>query len=143
MPGYFEGLGISLMYPENWTAEEDVESRSVTIESPGGTFLSVTRCSDIEQAFLQTREMMESEYDEVETEELSRTLGDGTIVGIIQRFVYLDLIVTSQLLKLHSKSLPSPGAVLVQVQGEDNDLDEKQPVFDAILTSLLQPRPGP
>ena len=80
---------------------------------------------------------MEGEYEEVETEPLSRVLGESLLEGITQRFVYLDLIVTSHLFKLETED-EDFAPLLIQIQGEDRDLEKNQPVFDAILASLFQ-----
>ena len=80
---------------------------------------------------------MESEYEEVETEVINRVVGETLLEGVTQRFVYLDLIVTSHLFRLEVEE-EEVAPLLVQIQGEDRDLDKLQPVFDAILASLAQ-----
>ena len=137
MPEKLRWLELELLYPENWTAELDEESDTLNILSPSGAFLSLTRPPDIDDAFQQAKRAMEQEYDEIETENVCRLLGEGLLDGIVQRFVYLDFIVTSQLLKLESEAEEFK-PLLIQIQGEDRDLDQQQPVFDAILSSLLQ-----
>ena len=78
---------------------------------------------------------MEQEYDEVETEGLSRVVGESLLEGITQRFVYLDLIVTSHLFKLEPED-EGFRPLLVQIQGEDRYLDRLQQIFEAILASV-------
>lgn len=137
MPEKFRWFDLELLYPENWSVEEDELSNTLNVFSPSGAFLSMTRPGDIHSAFAQAKRAMEQEYDEIETENVSRILEDGLLEGIVQRFVYLDFIVTSHLLKLESESEEFE-PLLIQIQGEDRDLDQQQPVFDAILASLLQ-----
>lgn len=135
MPERFQWNGLHLMYPENWAVQE--EDGSLNIETPSGSFLSLSWPDDIEDAFDRARQTMEGEYEEVETEPLSRVLGESLLEGITQRFVYLDLIITSHLFKLETEDEDfSP--LLVQIQGEDRDLEKNQAVFDAILASLFQ-----
>jgi hypothetical protein len=137
MPEKFSWLGFELMYPENWRAELDEEAETLSIVSPSGAFLSMMRPASIDSAFSQAKSAMETEYEEIETETVTRLVGEGLLEGITQRFIYLDFVVTSHLLKLESES-EDFAPLLIQIQGEDRDLDQQQPVFDAILTSLLQ-----
>lgn len=134
MPEKYQGAGFSVLYPETWKLEEDPESHMLTLETPTGSFLSITPCSDVDQAFKQAQAAMEAEYDEVESEPASLQIADHTLTGIIQRFVFLDLIVASQLYKLESGGL----RFLMQIQGEDREIEQQQAVFQAILTSLCQ-----
>lgn len=133
MPEQYRWNGLSILYPENWTLQQDEES--LNIESPTGSFVVLSRPENINMALDRARKTMEQEYDEVETEELTRVVGESLLEGITQRFVYLDLIITSHLFKLETEDqdfLP----LLIQIQGEDRDLDRLQQVFDAILASL-------
>src|SRR5690606_4348871 len=100
MPEKYEGLGISLLYPETWKLEEDAEASSLTLETPGGAFLTLSTSENLQADFLRAQKAMEAEYDEVETEDCQSILAAHTLTGVTQRFVFLDLIVTSQLLKL-------------------------------------------
>ncbi len=137
MPNTYHWMELELLYPENWRVQEDTEAGALFIESPSGTFLTITRPQKLQAAFDQARKAMEKEYDNVETENCSRLLGETLLEGIIKRFVYLDFIVTSHILKLESEQedfVP----MLIQIQGEDRDMDREQPVLDAILTSLVR-----
>ena len=135
MPEKYQWNGLQLSYPENWSVQE--EDDTLSIETPSGSFLSLSWPDDISDAFDRAKEVMEGEYEEVETEPLSRILGESLLEGITQRFVYLDLIITSHLFKLETEEEDfSP--LLVQIQGEDRDLEKNQAVFDAILASLFQ-----
>jgi hypothetical protein len=136
MPEKINWFELELLYPENWTVEVDEDSDTLNLISPSGAFMSMTRPEDINSAFEQARQAMEQEYEEMETENVCRIVGDGLLDGIIQRFVYLDFIVTSQLMKLESE-IQDFQPLLIQIQGEDRDLDQQQQVFDAILTSFM------
>lgn len=140
MPAIYRWLDYELLYPENWTVEDEPEFNSMSIHSPSGAFLSLTCPPDLQAAFERARFAMADEYDEVETENVSRLLGEALLEGLTQRFIYLDLIVTSHLMKLEMET-PGFRPLLIQMQGEDRDLEQQQMVFDAILLSLIQKFP--
>jgi hypothetical protein len=137
MPEKFEGFGISVMYPDSWQLDSEVEGDSVSIESPEGAFLSITKCgatAEAHIALLNARQAMHEEYEEIEQETLVKEIANLKLTGEILRFVVLDLIVTSQLLLLNYEGKD----FLIQTQAEDREHDRLQPVFDAILTSFCQ-----
>ncbi len=137
MPAQFEGFGIRLLYPDSWTIDSDASVDSLSLESPDGSFLTITKFADSAEATAAVERaiaIMQEEYEEVEREPLSKTIAGISLAGTILRFVLLDLIVTSQLLAFaHGGS-----TYFVQTQAEDRDHDRLQPVFDAVLTSLCQ-----
>ena len=139
MPKTYQDLGISILYPDNWLCDEDADSRAITIESPEGAFITITRFekkdfhdSATESPLNEAQRVMEQEYEEVESEELHKRIEDLELHGITQRFVYLDLIVTSHLLTMASQD----GVYLVQIQAEDRDMTRLEQVFDAMLISI-------
>ncbi|MEO8269375.1 MAG: hypothetical protein ABI557_06630 [Aureliella sp.] len=137
MPGNFEGFGIAFLYPDSWTLELDEEARSVSLESPEGSFFTVTRFEnavDADTAIERGVSAMQQEYDEVENEAWAKTIAGLQLEGSLLRFVYLDLIITSQLLAVVHGGV----TYLVQIQAEDRDHERLEPVFDAMLTSLCQ-----
>ncbi len=137
MPEKFEGFGIALLYPDSWNLDGEVEGDSVSIESPEGAFLMITRCADpldASEALARAQAAMREEYDEVEREPIEKKFSGQTMAGEILRFVFLDLIVTSQLLLLTNDQ----HTYLIQTQAEDRDHDRLQLVFDAMLTSFCQ-----
>ena len=137
MPEQFQGFGITLLFPDSWHATEEMEGESVSLESPEGAFMTVTPFSEAagsQTALEGALNTMREEYEEVENEETTLRIAGVSLAGQILRFVYLDLIVTSQLLVFsHAEH-----TYLVQTQAEDRDHDRLQPVFQAILTSLCQ-----
>lgn len=137
MPQQYEGIGVSVMYPDGWSIEEDTtDNDSVSFESPLGAFMTLTRYEGVSSvdAVEKAQQVMVAEYDEVESETLERTIAGRELTGIALRFVYLDFLIVAELL---SFSLGG-SSYLVQIQGEDRDLDQLQPVFQAMLTSLFQ-----
>lgn len=136
MPGNYAGLGINLLYPENWKVDEDVED-SVSFETPSGAFLTISQhASDLPSAevLAQATSTMEEEYEMIEQEESQLEVGSRKLPTLTQRFVFLDLIVVTQLMTLAAEN----HTYLLQIQGEDRELEQLQPVFLAIITSMCQ-----
>ena len=137
MPLHYNGLGVSVMYPDGWKIEEDgTEENSVSFESPLGAFLTITRYAELDfpDAVEKAHQVMMAEYDEVESEEFSRTIVGREFNVTALRFVYLDFLIVAELFSF----LLSGSTYLVQIQGEDRDVGKLQPVFQAMLTSLFQ-----
>jgi hypothetical protein len=136
MPKKFEDLGLSFLYPDNWTSSEDPTAQACMLESPEGAFLTITRLegSDVVDPVAQAKAAMEKEYQDIEVEPISRTIANRELTGVTQRFVYLDLIITSHLLAFAGNGC----TYLVQIQAEDRDMNRLEQVFEAILTSLCQ-----
>ena len=137
MPLHYNGLGVSVMYPDGWKIEEDgTEENSVSFESPLGAFLTITRYAELDfpDAVEKAHQVMMAEYGEVESEEFSRTIVGREFNVTALRFVYLDFLIVAELFSF----LLSGSTYLVQIQGEDRDVEKLQPVFQAMLTSLFQ-----
>ena len=137
MPLHYNGLGVSVMYPDGWKIEEGgTEENSVSFESPLGAFLTITRYPELNfsDAVEKAHQVMQAEYDEVESEEFSRTIADRNFSVTALRFVYLDFLIVAELFSFQL----SGSTYLVQIQGEDRDIEKLQPVFQAMLTSLFQ-----
>ena len=139
MPKQYSGMGLTLLYPDTWTvSEETAEGRpTVSLENPAGSFLSISSLpidDDGEEILNEAAEAMSAEYEDVESEPYVLDIAGHQYTGIIQRFYYLDLLVASKLLLVHTDD----HLYLVQIQGEDRDMDQHSMVFDAILTSMLR-----
>jgi hypothetical protein len=147
MTKIYQGLGLSCMYPENWTVSEDTEDDttvSFTLESPTHAFMTVIAYPWTvvpRQAIEQAREAMKAEYEEVEYEEVDPELprGDTPLSdsrAVEMRFYYLDLLVVSRLVAF---SLPlQQRTYLLQIQAEDRDYQSLDKVFQAIIVSLIR-----
>ncbi len=136
MPGQFEGFGIKVLFPENWKLEDETES-SVTVESPEGAFLSISRLdssADPDEALKEAMATMAHEYEDIEDEPTIWEFPGHDLTGVVQRFVYLDMVVVSHLLALTS----TQATFLLQIQGEDSDMENLDEVFRAIITSMCQ-----
>ncbi|GIW99550.1 MAG: hypothetical protein KatS3mg111_2883 [Pirellulaceae bacterium] len=139
MPLTYHGLGLELLYPDNWTVDES-EALSVTIEAPGGAFFTVTRLPDPQQcddAIEQLRRAIEEEYESVETEPSKHHVAERSLSGVIQQFFYLDLLITSHIMTI---SCPHY-AWLIHYQAEDRDMQTLQPVFDALVIQIANQSP--
>lgn len=136
MPSHYDGLGVTVMYPDNWKVEDETDE-TVTLESPGGAFLIISRQDasiPIDQLLEEAGAAMEAEYDIVEREEETEEFGSCSLPVRVQRFVYLDLIVAARFYALKTDTC----SYLLQVQGVDTDVDELLPVFRAMITTLCQ-----
>lgn len=137
MPGTFEGFGIAFLYPDSWTIDTESEAQSVSLESPEGAFFTVSRYDNTDEAdaaLEQAVSAMQQEYEEVEREAVEKELLGLRLTGSILRFVYLDLIIASQLLAMTHAG----HTYLMQFQAEDRLHEQTQSVLDAMLTSLCQ-----
>lgn len=137
MPQTHAALGFNFLYPDGWKIESEDENDSFTVESPTGAFLSVSRFEVVEgdeEPIDKAKRAMEEEYDEIEQEYVTKNFSGVELIGLTQRFVYLDLIITSSLLTFESDG----STYLLQVQAEDRDSDTLGPVFDAIMTSMCE-----
>ena len=139
MPSEFKGLGISFLYPENWTLDEERTARgrgAVTIYSPGGAFLSISvypRGSDPIALAKQAVEGVQEEYAEVDVEEAQETVSGRDLVGFDLNFFCMDLTTTAKVRCLRGRR----ATYVVFCQAEDRDFERLANVFQAITVSLL------
>ncbi len=144
MTKVYRGLGLSCLYPENWTLTEDtIDDQTIgfTLESPTTAFMMVNVYPWTiapSQAIEQAREAMQVEYDDIEYEPIPP---DITIKGhVIEdsragevRFYYLDLLVVSRLIAFAFNRQ----TFLIQFQAEDRDFATLDQVFRAMTISIL------
>mgnify|MGYP000864629659 CR=1 FL=1 len=137
MPTTFEGFGIAFLYPDSWTVDAESDVQSVSLESPEGAFFTVSKydnTADADAAVERAVSAMQQEYEQVEREPVEKNLLGLHLVGSVLRFVYLDLIIASQLLALTHAG----HTYLMQFLPEGRDHERLQAVFDAMLTSMCQ-----
>lgn len=145
MTKIYQGLGLCCMYPENWTVTEDTDDGKIlgfTLESPSSAFMTVTEnpwTVTPAEAMEQACEVMKTEYEEVEFDEIESDLtwnGEPlkNCIAADAQFYYLDLMVISRMIAFALDHR----TFLVQIQAEDRDFDKLEMVFKAILISLLQ-----
>jgi hypothetical protein len=140
----YRGLGVEIPYPENWVVSDDSQSGgdAVFIESPNTAYISLTRLGnspELEQAIEEATEIMESEYDEIEMEDLDlEDIGSGLDLGhaLVRdlRFFHLNLVVMSRLIAFkHGES-----TYLMQMQAEDREFQSLSEVFRAVLFGMAR-----
>jgi hypothetical protein len=139
MPAEFNKLGVSFLYPDNWSLdEEDARAGrdSVTVYSPGGAFWSVSvhppsiDAADLAETAVKA---MKEEYTDLETEKAREILVDRELIGYDLNFYYLDLTNTASIRCLRTHR----ATYTVFWQAEDRELKRVGDVFLAITTSLL------
>ncbi len=139
MPAEFNKMGISFLYPDNWTLDEEDATagrESVTVFSPGGAFWSVsvhppsTDPAGLAKAALAA---MEDEYKELEIDLVRQTIAEQKMIGYDISFYYLDLTNTASILCFRTTS----ASFAVFWQAEDRELKTIEEVFLAITTSFV------
>jgi len=138
MPAQYQKPGLSFLYPENWTLDEEELSgdKTVTIYSPGGGFWSVaihhgsTDPLNLANAALET---MKKEYQDLEVEEVNETLSGRKMIGYDMNFFLFDFTNTAQIRSLKC----SQATYTIFCQAEDQEFEQIQRVFQAITISLL------
>ena len=136
MAAKFSRQGISFSYPENWTEEfeENESGWTVSIQSPGTAFLSMTLdesmlpMGEVADAAL---EVMKAEYPKLESEPVCSTLADRPAVGHDIEFFSLDLINSC---KIHAVATGF-GTLVVLTQATDTETTNWK-VLDAICKSM-------
>ena len=145
MTKFYQGLGLTCMYPENWNVTEDTDEGKVlgfTLESPTAAFMTVTEYPwtvPPQEAIDEAGAARKAEYDELEFEPYDpalewqgEPLADCRATDV--RFYYLDLLVISRLIAFSLEHR----TYLVQIQAEDRDFEGLEMVFKAMLVSMLQ-----
>ncbi len=140
MPANYQGLDLECIYPENWRFTEDSGDDGpigFTIESPDAAFFSLIRypwnCSPRE-VLEQAIPAMNEDYDQFESNPIELDLGIADSRGAEVNFYCLDLLVTSQLKAFTIR----PYTYLIQMQAEDRTFERMEPVFQAMLVSVLR-----
>ncbi len=144
MPRTFSKFGISFLYPDNWTPDEqgaEGEADSVTVYSPGGAFWSVSIHSvsaDPENLAEAAVKAMQAEYRDLEQESNDQVVAGHQVHGFDLAFSYLDLTSSAMV-----RSLRTPeAAYVVFYQAEDREYCQLEQVFAAITKSLFDSLDG-
>ena len=138
MPATFSSFGIQFLYPENWIVaerEKDASTVGVTLELPTGGFLSIERELQgmlDEELIEEVSDTIETEYEEVEREEISLEGAGRDERTVDFRFYYLDLLIISRLVLITIGDF----RYLIQFQAESRDFDANELVLAAILQQL-------
>ncbi len=140
----FERMGLVFDYPDDWALELDADggseaggSPAVTLLSPGGGFWSVSRHDGDGNARLLAEAVvaqMRSEYQDIDIEAASDTIGGHLLPGFDLNFYCLDLTNTASV-----RTLQAPGSLhVVFCQADDREWDRVATVFAAMTTSLVR-----
>jgi len=144
----FERMGLVFDYPDDWALELDADggseaggSPAVTLLSSGGGFWSVSRHEgDVNPSLLAEAVVaqMRSEYQDIDIEAASDSIGGHLLPGFDFNFYCLDLTNTASV-----RTLQGPGSLhVVFCQADDREWDRVAPVFAAMTTSLVRGLPG-
>ncbi|MBB3208361.1 hypothetical protein FHS27_004189 [Rhodopirellula rubra] len=147
MPATFEGFGLKLLYPDNWTLTprgEDEGDQGLTLELPSGGFLSIetlpiTRGDD--EILSEIDEMLREQYGSIESHEVQLEGADEDERTVDMSFYHLDLVVFSRIVLLDAPAstrdqMPIAGRLLIQFQAESRDFDANELVFTALLKQI-------
>ena len=142
----YQGLGLSITYPENWQVTEDFDGSellSFQLQSPTSAFFAVymyplsTACTE---AINEAHRAIAAEYDEVEydliatPEWMASAHQLAECVAAELHFYYLDLLVQVRLFAFRAHH----HTYLIHIQAEDRDFNKLERVFDALLITLVQ-----
>ncbi len=144
----FERMGLVFDYPDDWALELDADggseaggSPAVTLLSPGGGFWSVSRHEGDGNARLLAEAVvaqMRSEYQDIDIEAASDSIGGHLLPGFDFNFYCLDLTNTASV-----RTLQASGSLhVVFCQADDREWDRVATVFAAMTTSLVRGLPG-
>lgn len=137
MPGHFTEDGISFRYPENWRLEreENEHGWTVSLQGPGTAMLLLSLDEDMPPTDDMTETVLSAlreEYQEVEADECVDSVAGQPAVGHNIRFFSFDLTNTCWTRSFYS----SRGTVLLMWQVNDLELEEQEPVLQAICASV-------
>lgn len=136
----FNRAGVQFDYPENWTVIDDQftdATRVVSLESPGGAMWTLQVTAEWTSPWKlaqQVVETMRGEYDSVESESAEEKVEEVEVVGFDMSFYCLDFVIAAKTRSFYS----SGKTFVVWYQAEDRDFDALEPVFRAMLTSLIR-----
>ena len=139
MPLQCKKPGISFLYPDNWTIDEEhalAGKRSVTVSSPGGAFWSVSihpRSRDPAVLARAVVDTMEGEYEGLESEKAEETVAGRQMHGYDLNFFFLDFTHTAIVRCVRT----ARATYAIFCQAEDHEYGEVERVFAAMTTSLL------
>jgi hypothetical protein len=139
MPAQYEKSGLSFMYPENWTLDEEKAvsgNELVTVYSPEGGFWSVSvyhGAADPVNLANSALEAMKEEYKDLEVEEIYETVAGRDMIGYNMNFFLLDFTNTAQIRILRCNR----ATYTILCQADDLEFRKIERVFQAITISLL------
>jgi hypothetical protein len=133
----FDDAGIRFRYPANWRLEREKSDCgwTVSVQSPGTAFLTVTLDEDMpsaddmaDTALAALRDV----YPELEADDCLDSIAGQPAIGHDMRFFSLDLTNTCWTRSFYC----ARGTVLVLCQTNDLELETNEPVLRAICASM-------
>ncbi len=135
----YEKFGIRFLYPENWAVtDEQLEEwpHSVSVQSPSGAYWELrvypSRIS-LKRLTKQAVTAMQDVYEDIESQSVTGEMWSVSTVGYDLDFFCLDFLVTSRIRGFYLGSR----TCLLTCQAESREFEQKQPIFEAIMKSLL------
>ena len=139
MPSTYQQHGIELLYPDNWKVVDEQplsDPPAVTLQSPGTGYWNLTIYPDSQNPdhlTTETVDAMREEYDSIEIEPIECSFGKQLASGFQMEFYYLDFLVRAHTISLRVESQ----TLLFVYQAEDREFKELEPIFAALVISLL------
>jgi hypothetical protein len=140
MPATYDRFGIRFLFPEDWgvTDEEGTGGlKTVSVQSASGAFWSVSMdysARSSVELLRETLHTMREVYKEVEVTGFETVVAGQAASGYEMEFFCLDLMITAKAIAWRNGSR----SVLVLYQAENREFDQKEGIFEAISTSLIQ-----
>jgi hypothetical protein len=133
----FQQDGIGFRYPENWQFQRD-DSESgwtVSVQSPQTAFFMLTYDDEMpeQELMIETAlEALRSEYPDLEADDAVESMAGQPAIGHDIRFFSFDLTNSCWTRAFYG----GRGTLLALWQANDLELEEVQPIFNAIRASL-------
>jgi hypothetical protein len=140
MSATYSQHGVRFLYPENWELMESDprdDPRTITVQSETGAFWSISIYPpELDPTSLAETALsaLQEEYEELEVEPVSESLGGIPAAGYEVHF-YVEQLVAAARIRIFQRA---NSLVLLLCQAEDREFDRLEPVFDAMVISLLQ-----
>lgn len=144
MPANYTHNDIQFLYPDNWRLVDDRNvslPRVVTLETPtGGMWLLhiLDLNNDLDMRVKEVIRELEQQFDGLEVNPVTQSIGDHECNGFDAFFFCLDLLVCAQIRSLRTDTYQ----YVIVAQAESRDFDQNQEVFKAITHSLLSENPA-
>jgi hypothetical protein len=139
MAATYDRLGVRFLYPENWVVSEEQAEEfplSVTLQSPTGAFWTLhiyQRPINMPALVEESLEAMQALYEGLEFEPASEQFAGHDAAGYDMNFFCLDFVVTAK----SRGVITDERGYLILYQAESRDFDSLEPVFQALIVSLL------
>jgi hypothetical protein len=137
MPLVFQADGIRFQYPDSWrlTREDAKTGWTVSVESPETAFFLLTFDDQMPEVGLVAQTVLDAlraDYPDLEAEDALELIAGQPALGHDIRFFSLDLTNTCHTRTFYNEA----GTILVMWQANDLELEDVEPVFQAICASL-------